>query len=187
MFCNREEIRQAIRNIIAQYLVTTKLRQPKMCKVKSVHANPSNDAMVCDCEPIDKTAIIKNVNLSANYPTNKAGFVLAPTVNSLVQVSFTDDQQAFVSMVSEVDFIYLNGNDYGGLVQVQPLVDKLNNLENMVNDLKNQYNSHTHVLTLSSGTGTAAVTVSQETTTLTTTQKADLENTTVLHGTGSLS
>jgi hypothetical protein len=181
-----EEIRQAIRHIISQYLVTTKLREPKICTVLNVYANP-NDAMVCDCQPTDKTAVIKNVRLIANYANNKAGFVLAPKVNSMVEISFNADSDAFISMVSEVDFIYLNGNDYGGLVQVQPLVDKLNNLENAYNDLVDKFNHHTHILTLSSGTGTAAQTVSQETTTLATTQKTDLENTTVLHGTGNLS
>ena len=181
-----EEIRQAIRNIIAQYLVTTKLREPKICKVLSVSADPTTGVMTCDCEPDDNSATVYDVTLLADYPASQAGFILVPKVNSLVQVSFNNANKGFVSMVSQVDFIYLNGNDYGGLVQVQPLVDKLNNLENLINDLATKYNSHTHVLTLSSGTGTAAQTVSLETTTLTNTQKADLENTTVLHGTGNL-
>ncbi|HXU27950.1 MAG TPA: hypothetical protein VN698_12035 [Bacteroidia bacterium] len=180
-----EEIRQAIRHIISQYLVTTKLREPKMCTVKNVYATP-NDAMVCDCEPNDKTAIIKNVRLIANYTNNKAGFVLAPKKNSVVEISFNADSDAFVSMVSEVDFIYLNGNDYGGLVQVQPLVDKLNNLENLVNDLKDKYNSHTHS-GVTVGSGITGPIDMPEPTNLTNTQKADLENTTVLHGTGNLS
>jgi hypothetical protein len=181
-----EEIRQAIRHIIAQYLVTTKLREPKMCKVIAVYTNPGSDAMVCDCEPIDKTAIIKNVNLSANYPANKAGFVLAPSVNSIVKVSFTDDQQAFVSMVSEVDFIYLNGNDYGGLVQVQPLVDKINALETLVNGILGALKSTTIPLA-SSGTYPFAPLYLAYNAITPTTQKADLENTTVIHGAGNLS
>ena len=138
-------------------------------------------------EPIDKTAIIKSVNLSANYPTNKAGFILAPTINSIVKVAFTDDQQAFVSMVSEVDFIYLNGNDYGGLVQVQPLVDKINALENNLNAVLAALKGIT--VTIPSGGGAVAFApfFSAISSITPTTQKADLENTTVLHGTGNLS
>jgi hypothetical protein len=180
-----EEIRQAIRNIVMQYLVTSKLREPKVCKVLTVNAGVNSAIQVCDCKPLDGSAIVRDVTLITSYQNNQAGFMLVPKVNSLVQVSFNDDCDAFVSMVSVVDFIYLNGNDYGGLVQVQPLVDKLNNLENKVNSLITFTQTHTHSgVTVGSGvTGTASPPVTGD---LTTTQKNDLENTTVLHGTGNL-
>jgi hypothetical protein len=88
-------------------------------------------------------------------------------------------------MVGEIDKIYLNGNDYGGLVEVGNLVTKLNNLENKVNDIIASFNSHTHSgVTVGSGvtgTGTPPVTGN-----LTPTQKSDIENTTVQHGQGNL-
>lgn len=56
-----------------------------------------------------------------------------------------------------------NDGSNGGLVLVNPLVTKVNNLENLMNDLITKYNSHTHILTLTSGTGTAAATLTQET------------------------
>lgn len=55
-----------------------------------------------------------------------------------------------------------NGGENGGMVLVNPLVTKVNNIENLLNNLITQYNSHTHILTLTSGTGTAAETLSQE-------------------------
>jgi hypothetical protein len=179
-----EEIRQAIRNIIAQYLVTTKLREPKLCTVRSVSGDPATGVMTCDCEPTDGSAMLTGVTLLADYPGSEAGFILVPRVNSLVQVSFNNANNGFVSMTSLVDFIYLNGNDYGGLVQVQPLVTKLNNLENAYNDLVAKFSAHIHTGgTLSGSTGVPTV---LDTNTLTPTQKVDLENTTVLHGVGNL-
>ena len=180
-----EEIRQAIRNIISQYLVTTKLREPKVCTVKAVYANPS-DAMVCDCAPIDNTAIIKNVHLLADNFNGKAGFILAPKLNSKVQISFRDDSSAFVSMVSEVDFIYLNGNDYGGIVNAIELKTQL--------DKNNQLLEH--IIAVINGAaipepGSSSPSALQAAlkTAILSDSVADLsniQNTTVLHGTGNL-
>jgi hypothetical protein len=78
--------------------------------------------------------------------------------------------------------ITLNDGSLGGLVEVAALVTRLNNAENMVNDLAAKFNGHTHILALSAGTGTAAATVTQETTTLTPTQRGDIENTKITHG-----
>lgn len=78
--------------------------------------------------------------------------------------------------------IQLNDGAMGGLVKVIELTQKLNNLENLVNGLIAKYNAHTHILTLSTGTGTAAPTVTQETGTLTPTQRADIENDKIIQG-----
>ena len=72
-----------------------------------------------------------------------------------------------------------NDGSLGGMVKVAALTAKLNNLENIVNDLVAKYNTHTHILTLTSGTGTAAPTVTEETGTLTPTEQSDIENTAV--------
>ena len=181
-----EDIRQAIRKIVEQYLVTNKPSDSKICKVISVSAGPASAVQLCDCKPLDGSAIVRDVNLLTSYANNKAGFILVPKLNSLVQISFTDDCDAFISMVSEVDFIYLNGNDYGGLVQVQALVDKLNNTESRLNKIIDAFTTWTPTpndggLALKTQITAAMLTPVVET------QKAELENTTVLHGTGNLS
>lgn len=79
--------------------------------------------------------------------------------------------------------ITFNDGSFGGMVEVANLVIKLNNLENLLNDLITKYNSHTHILSLSSGTGTAAPTTTTETGTIApVTQRSDIENTTIIHG-----
>ena len=181
-----EEVRKAIRNLIEQYLVTSKLREPKVCKVLTVNAGANSAIQVCDCKPLDGSAIVRDVTLITSYQNNQAGFMLVPKVNSLVQVSFNDDCDAFVSMVSAVDFIYLNGNDYGGLVNAKELKTQL--------DKNNQL--LTHILSVIKGApidepGNGAPSALQTALQLaiTTDNIADLsniENTTVLHGTGNL-
>ena len=82
----------------------------------------------------------------------------------------------------ENDLIQFNDGSLDGMVKVAALKTKLNNLENLVNDLVTKFNSHTHILTLTMGTGTAAPTVAPETTTLTPTVQADIENTKITQG-----
>jgi len=67
------------------------------------------------------------------------------------------------------DLFKFNGGMNGGMVLVNNLVTRMNNIENA-------HNSHVHILTLSSGTGTAAPT----TDTVTPTTAADIESQVIL-------
>jgi hypothetical protein len=132
---------------------------------------------------------IENVQLMASVDD---GFLLIPVIGSTVLVSYSTYNQPFVTMFSELakvamvvgdtlltmtsDLLQFNDGALGGLVKVVDLVSRMNLIENKVNDLIGKYNGHTHLLTLSSGTGTAATTTSQETGTLTPTGRADIEN-----------
>jgi len=103
-------------------------------------------------------------------------------------VAIEIDNDKILAELNDTKFLLQDGltqfNDgsFGGLVKVIQLTQKLNNLENLVNDFISKYNSHTHILTLTTGTGTAAPTTTTEPATLTPTQQADIENTKVKHG-----
>lgn len=151
----------------------------------------------CVCEALNgnSTAPFSNVQLMASVDD---GILYIPSVGSTVIVTYSKFNQPYVSFFSSLDkilyivgdsvvsitdgLIQLNDGSLGGLVKIAELTTKLNNLENIVNDLISKYNGHTHILTLSSGTGTAAPTVTPETGTLTPTQQADIENTLIKHG-----
>lgn len=145
------------------------------CTVKNIDITK----MVCDCTPLDGSADFLDVRLNANYTK---GFTLIPKDGSVVIISQLSDATAYVSMVSEVDEIYLAGDDNGGLVKVQDLVSKLNNLENKVNTIITTFNAHTHVAS-SFGSPTTPP-PSPVVGTLTPTQVTDLENKKVQHGNG---
>ena len=148
----------------------------KVCTVDSVDLTN----LTCYCVPINGDADIQEVRLMANIDN---GFLLIPKVDSVVVVSFLSDSSAYVSMVSKVSEIQLNGTNYGGLIRVAELTTKLNNLENAFNQHMTLYNLHTHA-GVTAGSSTTTPVVVPDTQTLTPTIEADLENTTVLHGNG---
>ena len=148
----------------------------KVCTVDSVDLT----TLTCYCVPLNDDADIINVRLMANIDN---GFLLIPEVDSIVVISFLSDSSAYVSLVSKVSEVHLNGKNFDGLVKVNDLVEKLNNLENKVNTIISTYNAHTHV---ASSFGTPTTTpVAPVTGTLTPTIKQDLENITILQGDGS--
>jgi hypothetical protein len=146
-----------------------------LCTVKSVDTINN----ICDCEPINGDADLLEVRLMAQ---NETGFLIIPKVGSVVVVTMINKYTGYVAMFSEVEKIYLNGDNYDGLVKIGDLVDKLNNLENAFNQHLTIYNTHIH----SGGTimGNTAVPSSLDTNILTPTQQVELENITVLHGNG---
>ena len=126
------------------------------------------------------------------------GMLLIPLIDSTVLVAYSAYNTAFIIKYSALSkMLFITGNSsfnlidgkttfndgsFGGMVQVANLTAKLNNIENLVNDLSGKFNSHTHALALTSGTGTSAPTATGETTILQNTQRVDIENTTILHG-----
>jgi hypothetical protein len=90
-------------------------------------------AFTCTCTPINGDAEFLDVLLNADADK---GFTLIPANNSIVIVQQTSQANAYVSMVSKVDQIYLAGDVNGGLVKVQVLNAALNNLQTEINTLK---------------------------------------------------
>jgi len=134
--------------------------------VACIVSNISVTDMTCDCAPINGDADFLEVMLNADY---KKGFTLIPKDKSVVIITQLSDATAYVSMVSEVDEIYLAGDANGGLVKVNSLVTKLNTLENIINQIAVWALTVTPPLTI---------------TPLTPTTANDLQNNTVKHGNG---
>lgn len=109
------------------------------------------------------------------------GILVVPAVGSTVVVILADQITPYVAQYSEVDTIVLRGGDLGGLVKVEDLVTRLNNLENKVNDLLTAYNSHTHPGVQSGGSSTGATT-SGGGGQVTLTDRADIENEKIKQG-----
>ncbi|MFN7274128.1 MAG: hypothetical protein ACK5VF_03475 [Bacteroidota bacterium] len=148
----------------------------KVCTVDSVDLVN----LTCYCIPINDDADITEVRLMANIDN---GFLLIPEVNSIVVVSFLSDSSAYVSLVSKVSEIQLNGTNYDGLVKVQELTDKLNNLENKLNDLITACSSQ--VVTLAPSGTFPLASFFTSVTPLIPTQQIEIENQKVKQGDGS--
>jgi hypothetical protein len=137
--------------------------------------------MTCEVTPNIGGANFTDVRLMADNETTSLGIYFKPKLGSQVMISPYSDVDYFVSMVSEVDEVWLKGDQYGGLVKVTDLVTKLNNLENKVNTLITTFNAHVHP-GVTVGAGATLVTGTLVVGTLTPTVRGDIENTTVNHG-----
>jgi len=109
------------------------------------------------------------------------GILAVPVVGSTVVISGSDFTIPAVIQYSEIEKIVFRGGDLGGMVKVIELTEKLNNLEELLNDLITKYNTHTHA-GVTSGSSSTAVTTAIETGTITPTQRADIENDKITHG-----
>ena len=155
-----------------------------LCNVDSVNVADRS----CMVTPINDNLASFRAELMA---VTDDGMLCVPTKGRPVKVVFNELNSPTVIQYSQIDYIdfvggkgiQLNGKKYGGLVEVEPLVKKINALENLVNDLIIKFNSHTHVTTCGAGAGSAAPTPTQEPNNITpVTDRADLENTLVQHG-----
>jgi len=143
---------------------------------------------------IDDQMVLPAVNLQA---ASCDGWLLVPVVGSTVIIAYSKQISPFVALYSDIDRAYLqvgdssieilnNGNitlndgSLNGLVKGGALTQKLNNLENKVNDLISNFNAHTHgVVAVGSPTSPTTSTIAG---TLTPTIEADIENNKITHG-----
>lgn len=156
-------------------------------KVISVNENE----MTCDVD-LQNSPNLFDVRLRAVIDNNEKGILIVPKINSYVLVGLIDNniQSSFVCGYTEIDKyrllideIVLSGDSFGGLVKVEELTQKLNDIESAVNQLTASFNSHTH-------TSPPAPTNPVVTTppligsniSLTPTNSSELENNKVKHG-----
>jgi hypothetical protein len=100
----------------------------------------------CTVSPLNGGPEIPDVKLITNSGN---GLLITPAINSVVEVVKDGPFTAFVAQYSEIESITLdvnttiviNGGSNDGLVNVNDLVTKLNNLENDINDLKTAFSS----------------------------------------------
>jgi hypothetical protein len=146
------------------------------------------DALVVSVDTANRTCIVTKtggatsgnvvVRLMASVDD---GCYIIPSIDSSVVVLGSDNVKPYVSQYSEVDSIIWLGGENDGVPLVKPLLEKINNLEKLLNSLIAKFNSHTHILTLTVGTGTAAPTTTTESDTIIPTVKTDLEHTKIKH------
>ena len=144
------------------------LYESAVCRVSDIDTSKNT----CTCTPIDGSAEFTGVQLSMD---KSKGFLLIPKNGSLVVVTQLNDFDGFVSMVSDVDQIYLRGDGEGGLVKLNDLVSKLNVIENDINTLKTAFSTWVTVPS-DGGAALKAITTTWFGSSITPTVASDLEN-----------
>lgn len=152
------------------------LTRPPMIIEPAVVKLVDEEELTCVVELVDETEI-PDVRLKAAIDGITDGLVQIPMVNSTVLVAIIGNSinTRFVIAFSQVEKVIFFEGSNDGLTKINPLVQKLNALENKVNDLITFINSHSHA-----GNG-APPTPTYAGGTLTATEKEDLEDTKVLH------
>ena len=106
------------------------------------------------------------------------GIIPTPEINSIVYVLSSKYTLPFVVLYSDIDNYVLNGGEFGGLVKVIELTDKLNKLEQKINEIILNMST----LTLPVSGATAGPPITPPISNLVETLRTELENTTVNHG-----
>lgn len=147
----------------------------------------------CTCIVNDQS-IIPGISLQASVCD---GLFITPSIGSTVLILYTVQINPFIALYSDIDKYYLqvgnssiemlndgsvtlNDGSFNGLIKGGALTEKLNNLENKVNELISNFNAHTHEV-VSVGSPTSAP-LSPITGNLTPTIESDIENDKITHG-----
>lgn len=84
------------------------------------------------------------------------------TEGNTVVIAYSDYVEPYIALHGDIDSIVWLGGEYEGVpIVIDPnnanngLLKKINNLENLLNDLISKYNSHTHKTTCPAGPGNA--------------------------------
>lgn len=94
---------------------------------------------------------IEGVRLKAVEDGDENSLMVTPKVGSMVlvaDISGGELRELGVIAYSGVETIQINGGNNGGIININELVQKLN-------ELVETFNAHTHIVTTSSGSGTA--------------------------------
>lgn len=119
---------------------------------------------------------VEGVRLRASLAENESHLLIVPKVNTAVVVgSLSNDLSLLVVLaVDEVESITINGGKLGGLINIESLTQK-------INELVRTFNNHTHQVSTTGSataqTGTAAAVTSKASEL----NKSDYEDTKVTH------
>ena len=186
-------IREAIRQMVID------VASKKMIRIGKA-TNIDADKCICDVD-LGNGASLHAVKLKAIEEGEDKGLVIIPKQDTMVCAAMLEGIEANWSLIqySEIESwqittsggaqitvaddgkVYLNGQDHGGLVKIEALVDRLKEIEDTHDKLVDMFDTHVH--TVSSGT---AIKLSAPSMTKmpSKTNKDDLENKNVQHGDG---
>lgn len=144
----------------------------------------------CNVNSVDlskRTANVTTITGTANVTFDALltagisdGFVVTPEVGSMVYVLMSKYTLPFIITFSDITQFDIMGGEFGGLVKVVELTQKLNNLENKVNEIITTFGTHTHgVVSVGSPTSPTATPIVGN---LTISQRAEIENIKIKHG-----
>lgn len=184
----------------------------KMDLIQAIVEEVDTQNLLCTCAPISGPGVIVsgnnttaanllNVRLTAQQASN--GVVPIPAIGSQVLIADTERLGTYVFMCSDIQewCVYIdngsggytsfvvssglqqfNDGSYNGLLIGAHVTQKLNALENLINDLIIKFNTHVHT-GVTTGAGSSGPTDITEPGSISPiTQESDIENPLITHG-----
>lgn len=172
---------------ILEEFVKGQLDRENFYSIVGKAVNVDETARTCDLEPIEDEATRSGIRLQSAIDGDN-GFVLIPKEDSFIVVSFFDTRTGFVSLTSElekiiwdVELTQINGGDNGGLINIEPLIDKINQLESDINDLKKVFLTTWTPVSQDGGAALKIAAAAWAASIFIETKKSELEDTKVTH------
>jgi len=133
----------------------------------------------CTFVPSGDEAERMNIRLQA-LMSSERGFVMIPVEGSSIAVTFVNKHTGFVALTEDIEEIVYQGGNNGGLINVEPLISKINALENDLNTLKKLIQSWVTVPS-DGGAALKAVLSAWSNSNLSVSVRGDIENTKFKH------
>lgn len=165
------ELSNAIKSIVGQDQFMEMYGVP--CVVTEINSNNT-----LTCEPINGDSDFLEVRLQAGEGN---GVLIIPKLNSIVIVQPINEITGYISLFSEIESIKYFDGSLGGMVTVESLTQKLNNLETEINDLKRLINQWV-VIPSDGGLALKTILTIWASSTIQETQRNEIENLNVTHG-----
>lgn len=157
-------------------------------KVRMFDANVESvdmDARTCEVTMLGGES--SNVITARLMASVNDGAIYKPTVNSTVIITMSDYVQPYVSCYSGIDEIIWLGGEYEGVPIVKHPTDatkgllvKIKAIEDKLNTLLSNYNTHVHT-GVTTGGGSSGTTTSVVSGSLTPTVQADIQHPNITH------
>lgn len=94
--------------------------------------------------PEDSTEI---TDVQLQRVPNASGWLVRPSIDSFVLIDWINETSAYIALTSQIDDIVFQGGDNGGLIKIEDLTSKLNELVSSVNAMYGEFKAHTHNVT----------------------------------------
>jgi len=154
------------------------------------------DAEVLSVDVDNRTAQVQLIHGDANQiitarlmsSVSDGCLYIPKTEGNTVVIAYSDYVEPYIALHGDIDSIVWLGGEYEGVpIVIDPnnpdngLLTKINNIENLLNDLIKQYNQHTHI-GVTTGSGTSGISTALETQTITPiTAQADISHPNITH------
>lgn len=125
---NKDSLGGILKDIMQSFLMSEEFYS-KLAIVKSVDLeNATVSVQIVDGD------LLEDVRLQ--QVQNDAGLLIVPAIDSPVLIAWTDKTTAYISLTSQIENIVFQGGNFGGLIKISELTEKLNSL---VNNIKVNY------------------------------------------------